>query len=1304
MKVFTYLTCLPTFKRSVLLLSAVCMLFASASQAQQSCAMKWMETQLACVRKDNARPTVQARNLAHASILMYDMWAVFDDDASTVFLGKTFNGFTCPFNGIALPQNRMAAQEKALSYAMYRFLTNRYQPFAPTPLNADVNNWVGFMRGYLDSRMMEFGYNPNITSTDYSDGDPAKLGNYIAAMMQQYALSDGANQASNYANTYYQTVNGPLVAAEPGNPNQVDPNRWQSLSLVIGLDQSGFPVSQNAPALSPEWGNVKPWALTQDQSTVYQRDGNNWRVYLDPGPLPFLDTETVQEYQWDEDPFRWNFVTCILWHALHDPNDGVSIDISPNSVGNIDHTILPSTFQEFKDFYEEFAGGPSGPGYDVNPATGLPYPEQIVPRADYTRVLSEYWADGPSSETPPGHWFKNINAIAQHPMFEKRWEGQGEILPDLEWDVRAYLSLGGAILDAAIACWSTKGYYDGTRPIMAIRYMCSKGQCSDMNLPSYHPAGIPLIPGYIELVEEGDPLAGTNNENVGKIKLYTWRGPVAATGQDNVGWILGENWWTFQKATFVTPPFPGYYSGHSTYSRTAAEVLTRITGSPYYPGGVGEFTANQNAYLAATNGPTVTTTLQWAKYYDAADQCSLSRIYGGLHPPADDIPGRRVGAVVGSQAVDKAETFMNAGIPHIEAIVASSQLINDASVGQNFSIEVTFTEDMNTAIDPVITFPQDDPIDAVLSFTNASWVSARAYELNYTVIDGNIEMNNVIVLVQSAQDPDGNVVVPMWNEPFSVDTDNPLITVLTASSTTINDDVAAGGILTVTFEFDQTMNTNVDPNIAVQPSGTGLAPNAMDSGWQNANTYTASFQLTDENTAASVALNVSNALDMSGNDVSNGQQNNAVTLDTENPTVVALNPSYNVIGQAAAATGFYIDVVYSETMDQGFEPVLNFTGADVSAVLSLVSESWINASTYRFTYNVIANSDAISGINVSIDSGYDSFTNLQVAYSTEDAFQINFIAPQVTAFSSSSAMLSDASVGNDAVEVVVSFDQNMDISVMPVLTLPVDVTSLTPGSAGFWSNPQTYHAFFNLSDDGVEQYNIDVQVSGAINADGNPLSAPFTQTALLNIDTRNPLISFVAPSVTDVNNAVSVLDLTFTFNEAMTTSNTPTIFSPEVNLADHFTLNAANSVWQNATTYLASYNVAVGEVSAFTGVDVLLANARDAHGNLIEQGLTADVFNYSFDVSVNELEEVTLNIWPNPIAYGQNLICQLKGVQGKVRYTIMDAQGRIVLSGSSNKDAAGNLLIDTAALSAGSYFVRVTAENQTLTQPFVVVK
>ena len=113
----------------------------------------------------------------------------------------------------------------------------------------------------------------------------------------------------------------------------------------------------------------------------------------------------------------------------------------------------------------------------------------------------------------------------------------------------------------------------------------------------------------------------------------------------------------------MTPPFAGYVSGHSTFSRAAAEILTAITGDPYFPGGMGEFTAPANDFLVFEEGPSQDIVLQWATYGDASDQCSLSRIWGGIHPPCDDLPGRRIGIEVAEHALNMARSLIEAPAP-----------------------------------------------------------------------------------------------------------------------------------------------------------------------------------------------------------------------------------------------------------------------------------------------------------------------------------------------------------------------------------------------------------------------------------------------------------------------------------------------------------------------------------------------------------------------------------------------------------------------------------------------------------------
>ena len=249
--------------------------------------------------------------------------------------------------------------------------------------------------------------------------------------------------------------------------------------------------------------------------------------------------------------------------------------------------------------------------------------------------------------------------------------------------------------DAAISAWSIKGWYDYIRPISAIRYMAEQGQSSDTTQTNYAPLGIPLVPNYIEVVTADDALAGPNNINVGKIKLYAWRGPNflndPTVDYAGVDWILAEEWWPYQRPTFVTPPFAGFISGHSTFSRAAAEVLTLLTGDAFFPGGLGEFVATKNEFLRHEEGPTQDIILQWATYRDASDQTSLSRIWGGIHPPADDIPGRIIGEQIGIEAFNHAVTFFNNPTTSIATIEEKKNALvypNPISKGDLLSLDL----------------------------------------------------------------------------------------------------------------------------------------------------------------------------------------------------------------------------------------------------------------------------------------------------------------------------------------------------------------------------------------------------------------------------------------------------------------------------------------------------------------------------------------------------------------------------------------------------------------------------------------
>ncbi len=582
----------------------------STGDLNYSVARIWNEQLLDAIRIDYPAPTVHSRNLFHTSVAMYDAWAAYDTIATGYLVKEKLTA-----------DDIETARAEAISFAAYRVLKERYK----------ISPGAAESLASFDETMDDLGYDKSFTGT--AGNSPAALGNRIAEAVLAYGLTDGANEANEYEdNTGYMPVNEPLVISIPGTV-MVDPNRWQPLDITGRLTQNGLQRGDVQVFLGSQWGYVKPFALAP-------RGNPDVDIYLDPGLPPQLGGI-------DDAEFKNAIVRVIRFSSRVDPDDGVLIDISPGAIGN--NTL----------------GTNNGTGYNTNPFTGQPYAPNIVKRGDYGRILAEFWADGPDSETPPGHWNTLANYVSDHPLLVKAIGGGGAIVNELEWDVKLYFAINGAVHDAAVAAWDAKRKYDYVRPISAIRYMGGLGQSSDPGGTSYHPDGLPLVPGLIEVITPESSAAGERHSHlqaqVGLIAIKSWLGEPDDPENEysGTGWILAVNWLPYQRSNFVTPPFAGYISGHSTFSRAAAEVLASITGSKYFPGGLGTLVAEKDHFLEFEIGPTEEVVLEWATYYDASDEAGISRLWGGIHVDADDLEGRIVGAQVGKDAYNLATQYFN---------------------------------------------------------------------------------------------------------------------------------------------------------------------------------------------------------------------------------------------------------------------------------------------------------------------------------------------------------------------------------------------------------------------------------------------------------------------------------------------------------------------------------------------------------------------------------------------------------------------------------------------------------------------
>jgi hypothetical protein len=173
-----------------------------------------------------------------------------------------------------------------------------------------------------------------------------------------------------------------------------------------------------------------------------------------------------------------------------------------------------------------------------------------------------------------------------------------------------FFALSNAIFDAGIAAWDAKRAFDSVRPITAIPFLYR-----------------------------------------GKT-IRAWGGPGRGTVE-----MDGSRWIPYQQATFPTPPFPDFVSGHSTYSAAAARILELFTGSD--PFGYSTTLLAGSSKIEPGITPTNPVTLRWETFTDAANEAGMSRRYGGIHFRAADLAGRLLGRVVAFKAWGKAQSYID---------------------------------------------------------------------------------------------------------------------------------------------------------------------------------------------------------------------------------------------------------------------------------------------------------------------------------------------------------------------------------------------------------------------------------------------------------------------------------------------------------------------------------------------------------------------------------------------------------------------------------------------------------------------
>jgi hypothetical protein len=205
--------------------------------------------------------------------------------------------------------------------------------------------------------------------------------------------------------------------------------------------------------------------------------------------------------------------------------------------------------------------------------------------------------DGPRSTGQSGHWLRFAQAVSRR---DKQ---------DIDQDVKLFFAVGNVAFDAFIAAWETKRYYDSSRPWTLVRH--------------YY--------------------AGK------KIKGWAGAGKGVIT-------MPAEDWHPYSPLTFITPPFPGYVSGHSTVSGACAKMLELFTGSDKFgeteqrkagdltePGVECKIMQMRDGKIPLDPNLTCDVGLKLPTFSATAEMAGISRVMGGYHIQSDNIEGLKLG-------------------------------------------------------------------------------------------------------------------------------------------------------------------------------------------------------------------------------------------------------------------------------------------------------------------------------------------------------------------------------------------------------------------------------------------------------------------------------------------------------------------------------------------------------------------------------------------------------------------------------------------------------------------------------------
>jgi len=223
--------------------------------------------------------------------------------------------------------------------------------------------------------------------------------------------------------------------------------------------------------------------------------------------------------------------------------------------------------------------------------------------------------------------------------------------------------------------------------------------------------------------------------------------------------------------------------------------------------------------------------------------------------------------------------------PTVSSLVSSPALIFDNYVGvDNFTITITFNENMNEAVNPTITFTTSN-VTSTLENVDNLWIDNLTFRARYDVADNNVNIVGVDFTVTGAYDDNGNLqVLYTATDNFDIDTQNPTVSSLVSSPALIFDNYVGVDNFTITITFNENMNEAVNPTITFTTSNVTSTLENVDNLWIDNLTFRARYDVADNNAnIVGVDFTVTGAYDDNGNLQVLYTATDNFDIDTQNP-------------------------------------------------------------------------------------------------------------------------------------------------------------------------------------------------------------------------------------------------------------------------------------------------------------------------------------------------------------------------------------------------------------------------------------